>query len=98
MERLFLYVSPILARTQWIAATVHSHPNRCLISSSVRSGSFGLLGDRDMVPVLQPATRVEGVELVGTLTILNVSKSTWSKLGRSHRAHGNRSHIAIGFV
>jgi hypothetical protein len=40
MECLFLYVSPILARTQWIAATVYASPSRCLISSSVRSGSF----------------------------------------------------------
>jgi hypothetical protein len=40
MERLFLYVSPILAKTQWMAATVHPKPKRCLISASVRSGSL----------------------------------------------------------
>ena len=40
MERLFLYVSPNLVRTQWIAPIVHPKPSRCLISSSVTSGSF----------------------------------------------------------
>ena len=40
MERLFLYVSPILVKTQWIAATVHFSSRRCLISASVRSGSL----------------------------------------------------------
>lgn len=40
MERLFLYVSPSRAKTQWIAPMVQSRPSRCLISSSVRSGTF----------------------------------------------------------
>jgi hypothetical protein len=39
MERLFLYVSPSLDNTQWIAPTVQSNPSRCLISSKVTSGS-----------------------------------------------------------
>ncbi|MBC8009219.1 MAG: hypothetical protein H7067_03890 [Burkholderiales bacterium] len=39
VERLFLYVSPIRASTQWIAPIVQPSPSRCLISSSVTSGS-----------------------------------------------------------
>jgi hypothetical protein len=39
MERLFLYVSPSLLTTQWIAATVHPSSSRSFISASVRSGS-----------------------------------------------------------
>lgn len=39
MERLFLYVSPSLLTTQWMAATVQSNSRRPFISASVRSGS-----------------------------------------------------------
>jgi hypothetical protein len=39
MERLFLYVSPSLLTTQWIAATVQSNSKRSFISASVMSGS-----------------------------------------------------------
>jgi DNA-binding transcriptional regulator YdaS (Cro superfamily) len=40
MERLFLYVSPCLVSTQWIAPIVQPNPSHCLISSRVTSGSF----------------------------------------------------------
>ena len=40
VERLFLYVSPILVRTQWIAPIVQPSSNFCFISTSVTSGSF----------------------------------------------------------
>jgi hypothetical protein len=40
VERLFLYVSPSLPSTQWIAPIVQPKPNRCLISSKVTSGSL----------------------------------------------------------
>jgi hypothetical protein len=40
MERLFLYVSPSLLTTQWMAATVQSKPSRSFISTKVTSGSL----------------------------------------------------------
>lgn len=42
MERLFLYVSPSLLTTQWIAATVQLSSSRSFISASVRSGSCAI--------------------------------------------------------
>ena len=42
VERLFLYVSPILVSTQWIAPIVQLSSSLCLISSSVRSGSLAI--------------------------------------------------------